>query len=75
MRYRLIDSEECEDAAYHYFENREIWGRSREKMLPLLTVAIRFSRNDEHFAEFMQTVLQQDRRPPPTARTPSLLSR
>lgn len=65
MRYRLIDSEEweeCEDAAYRYFEEREIWGRSREKLLPLLTVAIRFARNDEHFSKFMETVLQQDRR-------------
>lgn len=63
-RYRLLDSEEwdtAEDAAYGYLAEHNIEGRTREKLLSLVTVAIVWQRLDEDFGKFVEEIVAQDR--------------
>lgn len=62
-RYRLLDSPEWDDAeqaAYAYLAARDITGRTREKLLSLVTIAIIFDRLEE-LGTFVDTVIEQDR--------------
>jgi hypothetical protein len=62
-RYRLLDADEwdrAEAAAYDHLADRNITGRTREKLLGLLTVAHVWDRVDE-FSPFVDIVVEQDR--------------
>lgn len=62
-RFRLLESEEWADAeaaAYQYLADRNIDGRTREKLLGLLTVAFIWDRIQE-FAPFVDDIVEQDR--------------
>lgn len=62
-RYRLLDSGEWEDAekaAYRYLADRNITGRTREKLLGLLTIAHVWGKVDE-FDPYVEEVAEQDR--------------
>lgn len=61
-RYRLLESEEWERGerkAYAYLAERNIAGRTREKLLSLVTVAILWDRL-ETLEPFVKTVVEQD---------------
>lgn len=63
-RFRLLDSEEwtsAEEAAYGYLKEHRISGRTREKLLSLLTVAIVWGNLTPQFSEFIKRVVRQDR--------------
>lgn len=62
-RYRLLDSPEwqrAEQQAYDYLDTRNIDGRTREKLLSLLTVAHLWDTVNE-FEPFVDIVVEQDR--------------
>lgn len=62
-RYRLLDSAEwdrAESEAYSYLAERDIDGRTREKLLSGVTMAILWDRLEE-FGEFVDIVRRQDR--------------
>jgi len=62
-RYRLLESDEWADAeaaAYAYLNDRDITGRTREKLVGLLAVAHVWDRVDE-FAPFVETIATQDK--------------
>lgn len=63
-RFRLLDSPEwdaCEADAYDYLNGRGIDGRTREKLLAPVTVAILCDRLDSAFEGFVDLVVEQDR--------------
>lgn len=63
-RFRLLDDDEwaeCEQAAYDYMHEHGIKDRPREKLLSLITVAIRWARLDDRFNDFIKMVRRQDR--------------
>jgi hypothetical protein len=62
-RFRLIDSDEwsnAEQEAYGYLARNDITGRTREKLLSLITVAILWDKLDE-FEPFVEAICDQDR--------------
>lgn len=62
-RYRLLNSDEWKDAeqqAYTFIDNQGIDGRTREKLLSLVTVAILWDHLDS-FKPFVKTIVEQDR--------------
>jgi len=62
-RYRLLDSDEwktAESEAYAYLDRNGITGRTREKLLSLVTVAILWDKLDA-FEPYVQTIRQQDK--------------
>jgi len=62
-RFRLIDSDEwsnAEQEAYGYLARNDITGRTREKLLSLVTVAILWDKLDE-FEPFVEAICDQDR--------------
>lgn len=62
-RFRLIDSDEwnnAEQEAYGYLARNDITGRTREKLLSLVTVAILWDKLDE-FEPFVRAICDQDR--------------
>lgn len=62
-RFRLLESDEWGEAeadAYTYLADRDITGRTREKLLGLLTVAHIWDHVDE-LGDFIDAVVQQDR--------------
>jgi|GEM_PF-6760492 len=61
-RFRLLGSDEWDEAeqrAYDYLRDHEITGRTREKLLSLLTVAHLWGRLEE-FGPFVEAVVEQD---------------
>lgn len=61
-RFRLLDSDEYDDAedrAYAVLADRDITGRTREKLLPLVTMALIFDALDT-LDLFIETVVEQD---------------
>ena len=62
-RFRLLDSDEwkaAEQEAYEYLEAKNITGRTREKLLSLVTVAILWDKLDA-LDPYVQTICQQDK--------------
>lgn len=62
-RFRLLNSDEWEAAeneAYGYLARNDITGRTREKLLSLVTVAILWDKLDE-FEPFVESVCEQDK--------------
>ena len=62
-RFRLLNSDEWKNAerdAYAYLEANDITGRTREKLLSLVTVAIVWDELDS-FEPFVETMCDQDR--------------
>ena len=62
-RYRLLDSDEwkaAESKAYAFLEQKGITGRTREKLLSLVSVAILWNKLDA-FEPYVKTICQQDK--------------